>query len=156
MEQHRALIETFYRAFQRRDAAAMAACYHRDIVFDDPAFRNLRGREAGAMWAMLCGRAQDLVVEFGGVEADARMGRARWEAWYTFSQTGRKVHNVIDAHFEFEDGKIVRHIDRFPFWRWSRQALGAPGWLLGWTPILQRKVQATVRKALDHYLRQNP
>lgn len=153
MERHRELIETFYRAFQRRDAAAMAACYHPEIVFDDPVFRDLRGREAGAMWAMLCGRATDLEVEFSGVEADGARGKAHWEARYTFSQTGRKVHNVIDAEFEFRDGLIARHVDRFGFWRWSRQALGLPGWLLGWTPILRNKVRATVRKALDGYLR---
>jgi hypothetical protein len=27
---------------------------------------------------------------------DAR-GMASWEAWYTFSATGRRVHNKIDA-----------------------------------------------------------
>ncbi len=29
--------------------------------------------------------------------------------------------------FEFRDGKIYQHTDRFGFWRWSRQALGAAG-----------------------------
>jgi hypothetical protein len=38
------------------------------------------------------------------------------------------------------------------FWPWSRQALGAPGLLLGWTPLLRAKVQrqagANLRKDL--------
>jgi ketosteroid isomerase-like protein len=155
MTEHERLIETFYRAFQQRDAAAMARCYHPAIVFDDPVFVRLRGVEAGAMWAMLCGRATDLEIEFGGVQADAQRGRAHWEARYTFQQTGRKVHNVIDAAFEFRDGLIVRHVDRFDFWRWSRQALGPIGLLLGWTPILRGKVRRTVRRTLDAYLLKN-
>jgi len=52
------------------------------------------------------------------------------------------VHNIIDAQFTFRDGLIASHRDRFDFWSWSRQALGAPGLLLGWTPALRRKVQA--------------
>ena len=41
----------------------------------------------------------------------AETGRAHWEADYTFSSTGRKVHNVIDATFEFEGGLIRAHRD---------------------------------------------
>ncbi|MFO0010489.1 MAG: hypothetical protein ACK540_13885 [Betaproteobacteria bacterium] len=38
-------------------------------------------------------------------------------------------------------GRIVKQVDHFSFWNWSRQALGAPGLLLGWTPIVRKKVQ---------------
>ena len=48
----------------------------------------------------------------------------------------------LGAAFRFRDGLIVEHRDRFDFWRWSRQALGAPGLLLGWTPMLRNKVRA--------------
>jgi hypothetical protein len=52
------------------------------------------------------------------------------------------VNNSIDAQFEFgSDGRIVRHRDRFDFWRWSRQALGTPGLLLGWSPMLRNQVR---------------
>ncbi len=98
---------------------------------------------------MLVTRGKDLKVIFSDVAADEKQGSAHWEAWYTFSATGRQVHNVIDASFEFRDGKIFRHRDRFGFWRWSRQALGLPGLLLGWTPLLAKKVQKTARKSLD-------
>ena len=80
------------------------------------------------MWAMLTSRAKDnfeiILIE---ASADADGGRAKWEAKYTFSQTGNLVHNKIDAAFAFRDGKIVRHVDRFSFWRWSAQALGPMG-----------------------------
>lgn len=154
MSQHpnAALIESFYRAFQRRDADAMAACYAPDVQFSDPVFTDLRGERAGAMWKMLCGRAADLEVTFSDVKADDSTGSARWEARYTYSVTGRKVHNVIDASFRFRDGKIVEHRDRFDLWRWSGMALGPVGKLLGWAPPLQAKIRRTAGGALEKFI----
>lgn len=151
MHANAALLHRFYDAFAARDAAAMGACYAADVVFEDPAFGELHGDEARAMWAMLCGRAKDLQVTASSIEADDHRGRARWEAIYTFTQTGRRVHNRIDADFEFRDGLIAVHRDRFDFWAWSRQALGAPGLLLGWTPMLRGKVRAQARAGLRRF-----
>lgn len=149
---HAALIARFYDAFQRRDAAGMAACYHPEVRFSDPAFPDLAGPRAAAMWAMLVARGRDLRLEVSGITADDITGRAHWEAHYTFSATARRVHNVIDAEFAFRDGLIVRHVDRFSFWRWARQALGPAGLLLGWTPFLRRKVQAQAARGLDAWM----
>jgi hypothetical protein len=78
---------------------------------------------------------------------------AHWEAHYLFSATGRLVHNRIDAGFGFgADGLITTHLDRFDFWAWSRQALGAPGLLLGWTPWLRTKVRAQAAENLRRFL----
>lgn len=150
---HIALIQSFYDAFGRRDAEAMAACYHDDVRFSDPVFPDLAGERAGNMWRMLCGRAADLKVEASAITADADEGSAHWEAWYTFSATGRKVHNVIDARFRFRDGKIVEHRDSFPLWKWTRMALGPAGVLLGWTPLVQKKVRAQAAAGLDAFER---
>lgn len=144
-------IRRFYAAFQQRDAAAMAACYAPDVQFSDPVFTDLRGPQAGLMWKMLCERGKDLRIEFRDVRADGATGSAHWEAWYTFSATGRQVHNVIEATFELRDGLIVKHADRFDFYRWSRQALGPAGVVLGWSPLLRNKVRATAKKSLDEY-----
>ena len=152
MHPNAALIERFYTCFAAGDAECMKACYHPEIVFTDPAFGDLHGPEAGAMWAMLVGRATDLEVEFSGVEADDQRGRAHWDARYTFGQTGRRVLNRIDAEFEFRDGLIVRHVDRFSMWKWARQALGPAGLALGWTPVVGNKVRATARKSLERYM----
>jgi ketosteroid isomerase-like protein len=148
------LIERFYTAFQRRDAEAMVACYHKEVTFSDPAFPGLVGDRARAMWRMLCERGNDLEVTFDGITTDeaGATGRAHWEARYTFSQTGRKVHNVIDAKFRFHDGLIIDHVDAFSFWRWSRQALGPTGTLLGWTPVLKFAVRRTAARSLDKYM----
>lgn len=147
-----ALITRFYEAFARRDGAAMSACYHPDARFSDPAFVGLRGVEVGGMWRMLTSRARDFKLEFSNVQADAERGSADWLASYLFSATGRKVVNRIHAEFRFKDGLILDHVDQFSFWTWARQALGAPGLLLGWTPFLKAKVQKTARKGLLDFL----
>ena len=149
--ENRALIERFYRAFQQRDGAAMAACYHANVRFRDPVF-DLEGARVGAMWKMLTSRGADLRVEFGNVSTDAASGGADWQAWYKFSATGRLVHNIISARFRFAEGLIIEHVDTFDFWRWSRQALGTVGMLLGWSPMLRDKVRAQAARALDQYM----
>jgi ketosteroid isomerase-like protein len=145
------LITQFYQAFQQRDAEAMAACYAADVRFADPVFTDLRGAQAGDMWRMLCARAQDFSLTFEGVEADAEQGRARWVAHYLFSQTGRRVSNHIEARFRFADGLIVEHRDHFDLWRWSAQALGLRGALLGWTPPVQAAIRRQAAKGLAAY-----
>jgi ketosteroid isomerase-like protein len=147
-----ALIGRFYEAFGRRDHAEMARCYAPDARFSDPAFSELRGAEVPAMWRMLCERGKDLEVRYRDVEAHDDRGSADWEADYTFSATGRKVHNEIDASFRFRDGVIAEHDDRFSLWRWSRQALGPTGLLLGWSPIVRSRVNAQARENLREFM----
>ena len=152
MHPHAQLITDFYAAFARRDAEAMAAAYHDDVVFSDPVFGELQGERARDMWRMLCARAADLRITCSGVTADDNQGRAHWEAHYTFSATGRPVWNRIDARFGFKAGKIVRHADRFDLYRWAAQALGPKGRLLGWLPPVQRKIQRTAARGLDAFV----
>jgi hypothetical protein len=150
----RKTIEAFYAAFARLDGAAMAACYDENASFDDEAF-SLRGRrEIGGMWQMLAESARTHSQGVWKIEVSQVTERsAHWEAHYIFSATGRRVHNIIDAEFEFNDkGLITRHRDRFNFWRWTRQALGAPGLLLGWTPMLRAKVRSQAAANLKRYL----
>ncbi len=154
MHSNEKMIRDFYAAFAKRDATGMAQCYHPDVTFTDPAFPMLHGAEASAMWAMLTSRAKDnfeiILVE---TNADDQGGTAKWEARYTFTQTGRKVHNKIDAVFAFRDGKIIRHIDRFPFWRWSSQALGLIGTVLGWSLPIKSVVRKKAKTALMQFMK---
>jgi len=142
------LIIRFYQAFQRLDAESMNACYAEDVAFSDPVFRDLHGREAGDMWRMLASRAQGFSLTFDSVQADDKSGSARWVATYLFSQTGRTVVNRIQARFVFCDGKIIEHRDHFDLWRWSRQALGLQGVLLGWLPPVQAAIRKQAMKGL--------
>jgi ketosteroid isomerase-like protein len=149
-------ITDFYTAFQKKDWQGMQECYHDKIEFSDPVFRDLKGGEAKAMWHMLAVSAKDLIVVFKNVDGETRTGSCDWDALYSFSRTGRKVHNIIHAKFEFRDGKIIKHKDTFDLWRWAGMALGTSGKLLGWTPFLQGKVRATARKSLDKFIAEHP
>jgi len=151
MHPHEALIREFYDAFARRDAEAMANCYDREVFFSDPVFPKLHGDEAGDMWRMLLSRATDLQVTLDSASATAEGGRAQWTARYTFSKTGRPVVNVVTAMFAFRNGKIVRHYDRFSFYRWASQALGPIGRFLGWFAPLKWKVRKDAAKGLEKF-----
>ncbi|MCC6281112.1 MAG: nuclear transport factor 2 family protein [Saprospiraceae bacterium] len=155
MHPNQLLIQTFYEAFARKDYRAMGECYHPDATFIDQAF-DLKEAEVPAMWQMLCTRGKDLEVTFSNVMADDHHGSADWEARYSFSQTARKVHNVIHAEFLFRDGKIWAHTDTFNFHRWAGQALGFTGLLLGWTSFFQKKVQDTAMSNLRKFMSDRP
>ncbi|MDW5441492.1 nuclear transport factor 2 family protein [Polaromonas sp. SM01] len=151
-------LEKLYNAFTNLDADTMAQCYAADATFDDEVF-SLRGhRQVTGMWHMLCDATQakgrDVwKLDYSGLSADASSGQAHWEADYRFSATGRMVHNIIDGRFTFTPhGLIATHRDSFDFWAWSRQALGTPGLLLGWTPFLRNKVRAQAAANLQKYL----
>ena len=154
MHPNEILIKNFYEAFDAKDYPTMQAAYHPDASFSDPVFPDLSANEVKAMWKMLTTSAKDLKITFRDVKADNTQGRCHWEAEYTFSGTGRKVHNIIEAEFKFAEGKIIRHTDNFGFWRWSRMALGGPGLLLGWSPWLLNAVRKKVRGRLTRFMKE--
>lgn len=145
------VIEKFYTSFANGNAQQMTSCYHDEVQFEDPAFGKLSGNDAKAMWEMLLSRNSGLKVSFSNVEANENKGSANWVAEYTFGQTGRKVINKVSAKFEFSDGKIIKHTDYFDFWKWTQQALGWKGYLLGWTPFMQNKIQKRTNGLLGVY-----
>ncbi len=151
-ERNEATIRRLYDGLDRHDGEAMAACYAPDASFADPVFPDLHGEQPGDMWRMLTARATDLSVELPEATADAQAGSARWIATYTFGETGRKVTNRVRSDFRFgADGLIAEQQDDFPFWTWSRQALGLPGLALGWTPLLRSKVRSNAAAELARF-----
>ncbi len=153
----KSIIENFYRAFDNLDAESMIDCYHKDIKFEDPAFGVLKGEKAKNMWRMLCHsqKGKNFKVKASNIVYNNMKGTADWEAYYTFSKTGRKVHNVISAEFEFKDGKIINHFDQFDLYKWSKQALGFKGLLLGWTTFFKKKLNAQTNKLLSDFENNN-
>jgi ketosteroid isomerase-like protein len=147
------LIEHFYAAFGTGDGEAMAACYAPEPHFADPVFPNLRGSEPGEMWRMLTAAPGEVRIELLEHEADETSGTAHWRAHYNFSQTGRPVVNDVQAGFRFKEGLIADHHDDFDFYRWSRQALGPVGLLLGWTPLVRSKVRRMAAGRLAQFSR---
>lgn len=152
----------FYTAFAALDADTMASCYAANATFEDPAFSLKGRREISGMWHMLCAATlaknrEDWRLEFRDVRADHSSGHVHWEAHYRFSVSNRPVHNRIEADFTFTpDGLIASHTDRFNFWRWSRQALGLGGWVLGWAPFFQKQVRLQTHAALNKHLGSQP
>jgi ketosteroid isomerase-like protein len=151
MHPNESRIREFYAAFAKRDAQAMARCYHPEIFFSDPVFPRLHGHEAGDMWRMLLCRACDLEVTLDEASGDDDGARARWTARYTFSRTGRPVVNRVESLFALRDGLIVRHYDSFSFWRWAAQALGPAGAAFGWFAPLKWKVRKDAARALAKF-----
>ena len=154
MHPHGDLLTRFYEAFQRRDGEAMAACYHPEAVFSDPVFPRLPHAEVCAMWRMLAARAQDLDIRSEVLRADEAGAEVAWEADYTFSKTGRRVHNRIRAQVGFKDGLILAHRDGFDFPAWARQALGWKGLLFGRMAWFQGAIRAEARKGLLRFMGQ--
>lgn len=144
------IIEDFYKAFSNLDAEAMVENYHNDIVFTDPAFGTLKGDKAKNMWRMLCGSQKKggIKVVFSNIEFKNDIGKAHWEAIYTYSRTGRKVHNKVSANFKFKEGKIIEHIDTFDLHLWAKQALGFKGYIIGWTQFFKTKMNDRTNKLL--------
>jgi ketosteroid isomerase-like protein len=145
------VVDRFYEAFSRRDAEGMAACYHPQATFEDPAFGPLDREATCAMWTMLLGRSTDLLVTHKVLSETGSTVAAHWEARYTFTRTGRPVLNRITATFTLEGGLIRTHRDHFSFWAWARQAFGPVGLLLGWTSWFQTKVRGEALRALAAY-----
>lgn len=145
-------MRSFYEAFSRKDAEAMNAQYHQDIMFSDPAFGVLEGEEVRRMWRMLCSGAKDFKLEFGPVnDRGDNYYTCEWKASYLFSATGNRVVNKAKGFMKIENGKITEHSDAFRFYVWARQAFGLRGWLLGWTTFFQRRVRSRIREKLQKF-----
>jgi hypothetical protein len=151
-------IQRLYAAFERRDGEAMQALYAPQATFEDPVFELHGAREIGGMWRMLCRSAKkrsrnEWSLAARGIEVEGRRGRAQWEVTYLYGAGDRLVHNIVAAEFEFaDDGLILRHVDRFDFRAWARQALGLPGKWFGGTAWMQRYVRRQAAHKLERYL----
>jgi len=156
MDVTKELINKFYTAFANNDCEKMIDCYHDDIQFEDPAFGVLKGDRAKSMWKMLVSRLdENASIHFSDIETNGPEGSANWIAKYNYGPKNRPVINFIHAQFIIEDGKIIDHRDYFDSWKWSRQALGLPGLLLGWSGFMNRKIQQTTNEMLDQYIAKN-
>jgi hypothetical protein len=146
------LIAKFYTAFANADAKTMSECYHPKVHFIDPAFGLLKENQVSDMWKMLLLKSKgNIKIEFSDVKADENTGAAKWVATYNFSKTNRKVINKISAEFMFQDGLIIKHIDSFDVWKWSKQAFGLTGYLLGWTGFFQNKIKEQALLSLKKF-----
>jgi len=135
------LIEDFYTGFSNGNATKMTACYHDNVIFEDPAFGRLENGKPFKMWEMLMSRKKEsTTVVF---------------STYEYGDKNRKVVNNVTANFKFKDGKIIEHIDSFDLWSWTKQALGFSGVLLGWSSFMRNKIQKTTNEQLNKFIKSN-
>jgi hypothetical protein len=153
MQSNKEVIGKFYAAFQKLDWLGMISCYHDEVFFYDPVFENLEAGQVRSMWQMLCHQAKDFSLTYKDIRADKEYGSCKWTATYTFSRTGRKVVNHVKANFRFQNGKIIEHMDDFDLWKWSRQALGISGWVLGWSPVIKKRIRKMARGNLGKFMK---
>jgi hypothetical protein len=152
MTENETIITKFYTAFANANITQMCECYHPKVQFTDPVFGLLKGSEVCNMWKMLLKRSKgDLIIDFSEVKSDEYAGSVKWRATYRFSKTNRKVINKIYGQFQFKDGLIIKHTDDFDLWKWSIQAFGLKGFLLGWTRFFQEKIQKNASKSLKKF-----
>jgi ketosteroid isomerase-like protein len=150
---HEAVIERLYRALGAGDGDTMSACYTEDATFEDPAFGRLEDGRGQAMWRMLTSRGGDVQVTLVDRRAGADgTATAHWLADYTFTETGRTVHNDVHASFVFRGGLIAAHRDRFDLRAWGAQALGPVPGLLGYTPLLALMLRRRTSATLAAYI----
>ena len=145
------LIE-FYTAFSNGDATTMCKNYDVNIQFRDPAFGLLKGNEVCEMWKMLTEKSKgNMKIEFSVIKADQYTGSVRWIATYKFGKNQRTVVNTVLSEFQFKEGLIIKQTDQFDIWKWSKQAFGITGYLLGWTGFFQKKVEKQAVASLKKY-----
>ncbi|ADY28478.1 limonene-1,2-epoxide hydrolase [Cellulophaga lytica] len=147
------LIKKFYTSFSNADVNGMLSCYHDNIIFTDPAFGTLKGDRAKAMWQMLLSKSNGgTQITFNTIKTNKNTGSVHWKAVYNYGPKKRSVVNNITANFTFLDGKIIEHTDSFNLWKWSKQALGISGYLLGWSSFLKTKIQTKTNNLLDKFI----
>lgn len=142
----------FYTAFSNGDANQMCEYYHPKVRFNDSIFGLLKHNDVCKMWNMLLNKNKgNIKIVFSEIKADQYAGSARWTATYTFLKTNKEVVNSVYAHFQFQEGLIIKHTDDFDLWKWSKQAFGWKGVLLGWTGFMQKKIQEQAILSLKNF-----
>ena len=151
MHSNALLLERLFSSLNGKDDKSMASCYHSAATFRDIAF-NLNGKqEIHDMWRMIC--SGDIRATFEVLHADDETGRVRVVDEYTFSDTGRKVTNVVDSRFTFKDHLVLEHRDTCDPKAWAAMAMGGvSGFLAGRVGPLRRfKASRKLKKFVEEH-----
>jgi hypothetical protein len=151
MERNRALLEHFFTSLAHRNHEAMAACYAPEARFDDIAFHLCDSKKIHAMWHMIT--KSDLCMTYRVESCGARDAVVCWDARYTFTDTGRRVHNELRSAFTLQDGLIIKQYDHSDAWRWCLQALGPikgpPAWLF--SGLRESRAEEKLKDFIDRH-----
>ena len=156
MNYNESILFKFFKAFENVNTIEMCACYHPKIQFNNPIFGSLTTNEVCDMWQMLMDSSvKNLKINFSEIQANEYSGTVQWIAKYNFGKKNRKIIHKIQGQFTFKEGFIIKHTDNFDFWKWSMQAYGWKGYLLGWTGFFQKKIQQNAIQSLKAYSKTN-
>lgn len=145
------LLQRLFTGLMLHDHEKMATCYHEQATFTDIAF-DLRGSKAiHTMWHMIS--ETDLRATFRVTQANDQSGTVKLVDDYTFSSTGRPVHNVIESHFRFKDGLIKEQQDSCDARLWGATALGGLGGFLAGRlrPLRSYKARQLLRSFIEKH-----
>lgn len=144
------LIDRFYTALASRDIDTMLSCYHENVIYNDVGFGIQKGENAGTVWRFLIENGdKNAIINVSDIQISETKGQAIWTAKYTFGQ--RKIKNKITANFQFKNGKIIYHKDDYDLWKWSQQAFGLVGYLIGWSPLFRWLIRWQMQRLLSNY-----
>jgi len=142
-------LNRYFECLTKGDYLGMQACLHPEVHFSDVGF-DLRRREVGAMWHMIISHGIQVVV--GDKKVEGQAATAHWECDYQFRKdetaAPRRVHNVVDSSFRFEDGLIREQHDDCDFWRWFEQAIGPIGKGAHMFDVLEDKLEQLLKREL--------
>ncbi|MGB5988742.1 MAG: nuclear transport factor 2 family protein [Marinifilaceae bacterium] len=148
------VIKKFYTSFSDSNIKGMIECYHKEIVFIDPVFGKLKGERVIKMWEMLLAKKnKGNKISFSNIMASSEKGEANWVAEYIYGEDKRKIVNKISANFKFKEGKIIEHTDYFNLWKWTKQAMGPAGYLLGWSYFMRKQIQEKAKIRLEEFIK---
>lgn len=143
------VVDRFFEALRRADDAVINACYHPQISYSDPLFEDLRGARVALRWRLLLREAQSFSLEHELVFADERKVQVQWTVDYALK--GKKIRLPILSTLAIWDNLIVRQVDEYEFWQYSRQAQGFAGLLLGGIEPFQQLVKRRARSDLERF-----
>lgn len=152
-------LERFFDAMQRCDTEALRTSYHPALRFDDPLISTTSVGDrldwCGMLWSPRDADGQRIwQLELEEVRTRGALATARWNLRYRYTPTKRLIDQALHSHFSFDaDGRITTQRDSFDFWRWSRQAHGLLGLLLGWTPLMWDQAREQARASLEDHRR---
>ena len=152
MKDYNSVLNEFFIAFTNHDVETMLSYYHKDIIYDDIGFGKQKGENAKAVWYFLLGKVdKNAVITFSNIQITKNKGQVNWTTKYTFGK--RKIINQVTATFHFKDGKIIYHKDDYSLWKWSQQAFGIVGYLIGWSWLFSWFIRWQMQQLLRNFIK---
>lgn len=154
------IVKKFFFCYKAHDYGGMQSCLDENVKFSDFAF-DIRGKQVRAMWHWFCvphppRKKPVYVPEFEVVKANSDAVLAKYRVSYLYGDKQRPVDYFTEAHFKFQDDKIVEQKDTFSSisqFEFAEMAFGFPLQLLALTPLLRIVVKKKAAEKLEQFMK---